>query len=323
MATPLAHREEWSAENVRIADIEHALCELREDSAHETDGPDLRTSVMTHIAWVPHEWQEAALETLEGLAERHPSRAILLFPAPDAPDGLDAKAIVLAFTLPGARRHIAAEVVELKLRGRRGQVPASIVTPLLVPDLPVFVRWRGRPPFGMRELEELVELADRLVVDSEEWPDVPAAYGDLVALFDRVACSDIAWRRSQPWRRAIARLWPDVARVGTLRVVGPASEAHLLAGWLRARLGKQVELDHEVAEQLQELAVDGNPVPPPGPDPASASDLLSAELDELGRDQVYEDAVRQLAKGLHESHIERTPEPGSARREARNGEEND
>jgi hypothetical protein len=295
MATPLAHQDEWSAENVRIADIEHALCELREASAHDTDGPDLRTSVMTHIAWVPHEWQEAALETLEGLAERHPSRAILLFPAPNAPDGLDAKAIVLAFTLPGARRHIAAEVVELRLRGNRGQVPASIVTPLLVPDLPVFVRWRGRPPFGARELEELVDLADRLVVDSEEWPDVPAAYGELAALFERVACSDIAWSRTLPWRRAIARLWPEVAEIRTLRVVSPAPEAHLLAGWLRSRLGTQVELDHEVAEALQEVTVDGDPVPPPRSEPASASDLLSAELDELGRDHVYEDAVPATA----------------------------
>ena len=292
MATPLAHRDEWSGENVRIADIERALCELRETSAHETEGPDLRTSVMTHIAWVPEEWQEAALETLAGLAERHPSRAILLFPAPEAPDGLDARAVVLAYSLPEARRHVAAEVVELKLRGNRGRLPASIVTPLLVPGLPVFVRWRGRPPFGAEELEQLVDLADRLVVDSSEWADLPGAYAELATVFDRVACSDIAWRRVLPWRRVLAQLWPGIAEVEELGVKGPQAEALLLAGWLRSRLGRQVGLAHEPADKLNAVTLDGEPVSAPRGEEPSASDLLSAELDELGRDEVYEDAVR-------------------------------
>ena len=50
--------------------------------AHRRRGaPDLRTSVMTHIAWVPEEWVEAAEDVLAGLAERHPSRTIVLLPA--------------------------------------------------------------------------------------------------------------------------------------------------------------------------------------------------------------------------------------------------
>jgi hypothetical protein len=295
VATPLAHQEEWSGEDVRLADVERALCELREASAEETEGPDMRTSVMTHIAWVPEEWQEAALETLEGLAERHPSRTILLFPAPDALDGLDARAAVLAFPLRGARRHIATEVVELTLRGRRGRAPSSIVTPLLVADLPVFLRWRGRPPFGAPEVEQLIEITDRLVVDSSEWPDVPTAYRDLEDIFERTACSDIAWRRTLPWRRELARLWPEVAEAETLRMVAPSAEAHLLVGWLRSRLGKPVELDHEEAPSVEAVAVDGRHVSPRRFDPASPSELLSAELDELARNQIYEEAVRASA----------------------------
>jgi glucose-6-phosphate dehydrogenase assembly protein OpcA len=279
VATPLAHQEEWSGEDVRLADVERALCELREASAHETEGPDMRTSVMTHLAWVPDEWHDAALETLEGLAERHPSRTILLFPAPEAPDGLDARAAVLAFPLPEARRHIATEVVEVTLRGRRGRAPASIVTPLLVADLPVFLRWRGRPPFGAPELEQLVEIADRLVVDSREWPDVSTAYRELVPVFDRVACSDIAWRRTLPIRRALAAEWPAIAEWQLVRVAASPAEASLLAGWLRSRLGREVEV---LRDEDAELRVDGE----------SPSELLSAELDELGRNAIYEDSVR-------------------------------
>ena len=109
------HAVEWSGEDVEVGDVVRALCQLREESAHEAEGPDLRTSVMTHLAWVPSEWEEVAVETLAGLGERHPSRGILLFPDPDGEDGIDAKVSMLAFPLREQRRHIAAEVVELRL----------------------------------------------------------------------------------------------------------------------------------------------------------------------------------------------------------------
>jgi glucose-6-phosphate dehydrogenase assembly protein OpcA len=288
LSTTHVHAEEWSGEDVGLADVVTALCRLRDESAHETVGPDMRTSVMTHLAWVPPEWEEAALETLAGLEERHPSRGILLLPRPDADDGIDAKVSVLAFPLREQRRHIAAEVIELRLRGRSCQAPASVVNPLLVPALPVFLRWRGRPPFGEQSVEQLVDVCDRLIVDSREWPDVPQAYGELP--FERAACSDIAWRRTEPWRRCLARLWPGIAEVQTLRVEGPIAEASLLAGWLRSRLERDVELRHEESDELKVVDVDGAACPVPREHPTS-SDLLSAELDEFGRDRVYEAAA--------------------------------
>lgn len=288
MSATHVHAEEWTGEDVEVTDVEQALCRLRDESAHETEGPDLRTSVMTHLAWVPMEWQEAAVETLSGLGERHPSRGILLFPEPSAGDGIDAKVSVLAFPLGEERRHIAAEVIELRLRGRRTEAAASIVIPLLVSGLPVFLRWRGRPAFGEPELEQLLDVCDRFVVDSREWPDVPAAYSELP--FQRVACSDIAWRRTEPWRRELAGLWPGIAEARELKVTGPVAEASLLAGWLRSRLGHEIELSHEQADELEGVEVDAESCPAPHERP-SASDLLSAELDEFGRDPVYEAAA--------------------------------
>jgi glucose-6-phosphate dehydrogenase assembly protein OpcA len=282
------HAEEWSGDDVGVSDIVTALCGLRDESARETEGPDMRTSVMTHLAWVPTEWESAALDTLAGLEERHPSRGILLFPEPEAEDGIDARITVLAYPLREQRRHIAAEVIELRLRGRSCDAPASIVNPLLVPALPVFLRWRGRPQFGRQNVEQLVEVCDRLIVDSREWPDVPKGYAALP--FDRTACSDIAWRRTEPWRRCLARLWPGIAELQSLRVQGPTAEACLLAGWLRSRLERDVELEHEDADELRVVDVDGAACPVPKERPTS-SDLLSAELDEFSRDRVYEAAA--------------------------------
>ncbi len=279
---------EWSAKDVSIGDVISALDRLRNESAGETEGPDLRTSVMTHLAWVPPEWQEAAVETLAGLGERHPSRGILLFPEESGTDGIDAKVSVLAFPLSQQRRHIAAEVIELHIRGSRTEAPASIVMPLLVTGLPVFLRWRGRPPFGERAVEQLIDVCDRFIVDSGEWPDVPAAYGDLP--FDRTACSDIAWRRTEPWRRALAGLWPRIKEAGKLKVTGPVAEASLLAGWLSSRLDRTIALAHESSERVEHVVIDREVCPVPREQP-SGSDLLSSELDEFGRDPVYEAAA--------------------------------
>jgi glucose-6-phosphate dehydrogenase assembly protein OpcA len=284
--------EGWAGHDVRIAEIERAIARLRQASAAKTEGPDLRTSVMTHMAWVPGEWVQAAYETLEGLAERHPSRTIVLIPEPDASSGLDAEVSLRCFPLQESHGHVCTEVIELRLRGDRTRAPASIVTPLLISDLPAFLRWRGQPAFDGPEFEQLVDVVDRLIVDSAEWPDLPRAYSRLAEVFERAAVSDIAWGRGLFWRLELALLWPEIAELRELRVVGPHADALLLAGWLSARLDRTIELAHESSPAIEEIAVDGEPVSHPPGEGRSASDLLSDELDRFSRDPVYEEAAR-------------------------------
>jgi glucose-6-phosphate dehydrogenase assembly protein OpcA len=272
-----------------IRDVESELASLRVDPDSST--PYQQTSVMTHIAWVPEEWVEAAEDVLSGLAERHPSRTIVLFPRPDQHGGLDASVEVDCFVAEEDRK-VSMETIRIWLRGGRAWHPASVVEPLLLPDLPVFLRWRGLPPFEERHFDSLIDVVDRLIVDSTEWPDLPASYRHLAKIFDRVAVSDIAWARTSRWRPHLASLWPDIANVSRIRVKGTLAQAHLLAGWLRSRLRHDVELEHDPADRLEGVALDGVPVPfPPGLPPAPA-DLLSDELERFTRDRVYEEAVR-------------------------------
>jgi hypothetical protein len=294
--TAPAELEEWSGEGVTLAEVESELARLRVATSETEHAPYLRTSVMTHVAWVPEEWLEAARSTLAGMAEQHPSRTILLVPDPDSGvDRIDAHVSLACFALADLHRQVCSEVVELRLHGRRAKAPASLVEPLLIPDLPVFCRWRGEPPFGAAEVEQLVDLVDRLIVDSTEWDDLPYAYTKLVRLFDRTAVSDIAWARTGRWRSLLASLWPEIASVRRIRVRGTAAQAHLLAGWLRARLDQDVELDHEPAERLEGIDIDGEPAPFPPGDPPASSELLSDELDTFGRDRIYEQAVAAAA----------------------------
>jgi hypothetical protein len=284
--------EEWKGEDCSLSDVESALARLRESAVRDGAPPSLRTSVMTHVVWAPEEWLDKARATLAGMAERHPSRTIMLVPDPDAETGIDANVSLECYAVPGVEREICSEVVELRLRGQPAKAPASVVAPLLVADLPVFLRWRGRPPYGDGAFEEMVDLVDRLVVDSTEWPDLPDAYAGLAERFDRVAASDIAWARTSRWRRQLASLWPGIADVERIRVRGTAAQAHLLAGWLRSRLDRSVALDHESADRLEGVDVDGEPAPFPPGDPPHPSDLLSDELERFGRDRIYEAAGR-------------------------------
>jgi hypothetical protein len=269
--------EAWADDCATIEEIEDALAELRLRVGHG-GAPDLRTSVLTHMAWVPQEWQAAATETLAGLGEQHPSRTLLLFPQPEEGDRLAARVFLECHPIEGESRQLCNEVVELGLGGPRAEAPASVAMPLLLPDLPVFLRWRGRPAFRTEQFQQMLAIVDRLIVDSAEWPDVPGAYAELEELFETAAVSDIAWRRTLPSREALARGWPDVPD----RIAGPPAETALLAGWLRSRAG--VDVERMPADDI------------PHGEELRPSDLLSEELDVFERDPVYEDAAKTAGR---------------------------
>jgi glucose-6-phosphate dehydrogenase assembly protein OpcA len=289
VAAPLI--EEWTGENVTIAQIERELARLRDASTAEGATPNLRTSVMTHCAWVPPQWLDAAETTLAGMNERHPSRTLILVPKPAEPNGLDADLSLRCFPL-GATQ-VCGEVIELHLRGNRTVAPASVVLPLLISDLPVFCRWRGEPPFGEPQWEQMVGVADRVIVDSSEWDEL--RYRELEWAFPVTAVSDIAWARTYEWRVELAGYWPAI-REQEIRIRGPRAEATLLRAWLNARLGRAIRPIEPAGEIGMRLG--GEELKPPRTPMPSPSDLLSAELDRFGRDRIYEEAVAAAAFAL-------------------------
>jgi glucose-6-phosphate dehydrogenase assembly protein OpcA len=280
-----------------VAEIERKLAQQRwRHEADDDDVPVLRTSTMTHVVWAPPRWLDRAKRVLAGMAERHPARTIFLVPTSGRTSSVEADATVLDFAVGGGKE-VLSEVIELRLRGDAANHPASVVLPLLISDLPAFCRWRGQPDWDGQAFAELTDVVDRLVVDSSEWPSLPGAYRDVARLFDRVAVSDLAWRRTLPWRATLAARWPAPRTVDRLTVEGPRADALLLAGWLRSRLRRDVALTRRAADDVVAISVDGEPVERPRATSASVSDLLSAELDTLTRDRIYEGAVKAAARG--------------------------
>jgi Glucose-6-phosphate dehydrogenase subunit N-terminal domain len=272
-----------------VREIERRLGELRDGQ-----GASLLTSVLTHVAWVPSEWERAADRVLAGMGERVPSRTILLHPDPGAQaDRIDAQVALECF--PAPRRSVSAELIRIWLRGTIARAPASVVVPLQIPDLPAFLRWRGRPAFGSGVFEQLTGVSDRLIVDSAEWGErLRPAYRRLAESFDRVVVSDLAWTRSLGHRAGLAALWPGIREARVLEIKGPRADAVLLHAWLRSRLKTAIRLRHEDSGSLSRVVVDGEPVHVPRRLARSASDQLSDQLEVYTRDRIYEAAVRAV-----------------------------
>ena len=244
----------WHGEDVDAFTVERVLNRLIQEMNRRDGGepyPPARTSVLNLIVRTTDPENEAqAVRALGEVAGLHPSRTLVVATDPSAEPGLDASAVARCRMRPGIPVRVCFEEVRLTARGgMTGQV-ASVVAPLLVPDLPVFLWWlRGQPEAE----EELLPLCDRLIVDSS--PLEPAGLVSLERLIatleDRVVVGDLAWSALRPWRELLAQLFdPPEARnyqrrLTTVRLHyvggGPTAQPFLLLGWLAASLGWTLE----------------------------------------------------------------------------------
>ncbi len=153
---------------------------------------------------------------------------------------------------PHRRQHMCCEQVILYCPGGQGESVPSLVSATLLPEVPTLSWWRGEPSFGSHLLEQVLELSDRVVFDSADFP-VSRMEAVQALVMDRYhqeqAFSDLSWGRLEEWREEIASLFdpPEaieclsaLAQVEIRFVPGPdpvPPQPLLLAGWLASRLG--------------------------------------------------------------------------------------
>ena len=147
-------------------------------------------------------------------------------------------------TDPGAGSLVVCEErVEVDLGPGHVDGLASIVDPLIVPDLTTVV-WS---PHGHDDaVDALVGLADVVLLDSVEAPDPAAAISRAEKLLETGYVVDLAWLRSMPWRERIAAsfdppVWrPSLERIDQVVVRHRSDSAIsglMLLGWMASRLG--------------------------------------------------------------------------------------
>jgi hypothetical protein len=132
---------------------------------------------------------------------------------------------------------------------------------LIIHDLPVTVWWPGEPPFLSRAAQDLLGVADRLVVDGSTWNgDGLERLREMAGLLDAttLAVSDFALVRQSRWREAIASIFDDpdfLPYLRSLRRIAVTYATHDETGapgstnlvkpvyhvaWLASRLGLSV-----------------------------------------------------------------------------------
>ena len=87
---------------------------------------------------------------------------------------------------------------------------------LRLSSLPAVVWWRGG---SVEALDDLANLADRLVLDT---PDPDDVWARADTLFERTALTDLRWTRLTRWRAALAHLF-DLSHVRRRRRVDPTA----------------------------------------------------------------------------------------------------
>lgn len=218
-----------------------------------------RTSVLNLIVTVRDpEASNRILEMLLSLDARHPSRAIVLQADPDAQGAaLDARIGTHCRISETGDNRICFEQLALTVRGEAARHLDGIVAPLVIHDLPTDVWWPGDPPFEDPIFDQLVELADRLVVNSATFSDLHAGLRRLGVIRRRSGVGDLAWERLVPWQELTAQFFdaprfrrylPNLSRlriqyaVPTTTEPAPtgmsslAAQALLYAGWIATRL---------------------------------------------------------------------------------------
>jgi glucose-6-phosphate dehydrogenase assembly protein OpcA len=232
----------WSAEGTTPSAIEAALRHLLEEQ-HQRSDAYAPARVLNLVAIVDREWRGEIVNRLERLGRFHPSRTIVCAVEPGRTK-LDAWATMSCEdTHPGPGSLVVCEErVEVDIGPGQVQGLASIVDPLIVPDLTTVV-WA---PHGHDDaVDALTELADVVLLDSVEAPDPAAAIARSEQLLETGYVVDLAWLRSTPWRERIASSFdpgqwrPALDRIEQVEVRHRADSeisGLLLLGWMASRL---------------------------------------------------------------------------------------
>lgn len=196
------------------------------------------------------------------LATHHPSRAIIFATSTDPADFAgDIDARVSTHCYAGSGQHFAAcfEQIEITVPRDALDYLTSLIMPLTLPDLPTYLWYPGQPPLADRRFARLARVADRLILDSLEFPRggrFLARAAELARQDDGCpSLADLNWGRLIPWRRALAHFFdlPECrwaldhlvsARVelgasNTRRTEPNEAQGLLYLGWLMAQLGWQ------------------------------------------------------------------------------------
>ena len=248
-------------EGVNFGEIERELGKLRYMAAGEPARGEviaLRSSLLNMVVYSEDdEDAELAGRLIGNLASNHPSRALVVVARPSAADSTIETRLAAHCHLTSNREQcVCCEEVTLHVSGRAASHLHSLIAALLIPDLPVYVWWTEPVPEAGHELEELLQVADRLIVDSEAFSDQLVELLRLARFAAKepaTGIGDLSWGRLTAWRqmlqqqRQIAEMRHHLSSVESVEMQYSArngkrypAQALFFLAWLAGDLGWDV-----------------------------------------------------------------------------------
>jgi glucose-6-phosphate dehydrogenase assembly protein OpcA len=236
----------WRGTDTNPGEIAQSLAGLLSE-VHRENPQYVPARVINLICVVDKQWSGEIANRLRGVGRYHGSRTIVCSVTPGRKT-LDAVATITApAEVERGELGLLRETVVVQCGEKHLDHLDSIVDPLVVTDLASCV-WS---PHGHPDaVDSLLDLAQVVLTDSTDYPDVRAAITRNRELAKRSYIVDLAWLRSTPWRERLAttfdppRLRAELPNLCDIRIRhAPESEIAglLLAGWLASRLDWRVK----------------------------------------------------------------------------------
>lgn len=202
---------------VDIARIEKELKTLWQSasgSGDTTSGSVTRACAMNLILYSEDADAEVvAGDVLDDITTRHPCRAILAISRESTTPALEAWVSARCHLMDSkTQKQICCEQITVRSEGNGPEELASVVLPLVLPDLPVFLWWRAKK-VQFSNVKPFLPYVDELIVDSSKAEGSDNFFADVIHIIGayleekhgaQIVVSDLNWRRCLLWREALA-----------------------------------------------------------------------------------------------------------------------
>jgi len=252
------------ARPANVAEIEAGLSAMWRSATESagTGSAATRASALTLLVYV--DCEEAAREVSNLIAEvtrQNPCRTVMMVVNPQgSPPGLMASVSAHCHLASDGEKQICSEQITLNARGATGPELISVVLPLTISGLPIYLWWRAgnfdMPPY----FDQILRVTQHVIVDSARFAATGADLRALAAWLEkhsgRMRISDLNWARATPWREVMAQCFdspdrrPYLSRIRELRIeyemeserlTAQRAQGLLLTAWLATRLGWQFQ----------------------------------------------------------------------------------
>ncbi|HEY9845016.1 MAG TPA: glucose-6-phosphate dehydrogenase assembly protein OpcA [Candidatus Caenarcaniphilales bacterium] len=183
----------------------------------------------------------------DAIAAQNPCRVVALCPTAGEDEGVTAQVAAYCPIQKQSRSTlICCEYITLKGTAAALERVGSLITSLLIGELPKFLWWKATVEHNQGLFDRLAALSNCVIVDSSNFPTPEAELLKLQSLIDRgINIADLNWRRLAAWQELTAEAFDPPERRAALSEVdrvtidyekGNPAQALMFLGWLASRL---------------------------------------------------------------------------------------